>query len=757
MEKGRPLHTPLTPFIMRKPLALAAVLSLVPAALAQQFNQVGTLPGVNRWSEGVEAADVDGDGDLDLFFADGDGFSGPGPQRQNILLINQLIETGFPTFTDESVARLGTNLSIAKGVTTADVNGDGFVDALFANAWETDPPFLYINDGTGNFTEEAAARGLTTNLSSGAAQFGDLDDDGDLDLIINDAYLGSGSGKPRLYFNDGAGNFTENAAALGAVDKQAQMDVQLVDFDNDWDLDFFGVCRAGNGGENHYLMLNQGDGTFVDASSTFPSTSNNAYEADVGDLDGDNDIDTFFVSLSGFGEGAISNDLVPSGSLSFTSQGSLGGFVDDNEVALFDYDVDGDYDIVIGSLGNTEALYRNDGGFTFVSQSTQIQSISDSSLDITVADINNDGAYDLITANGESNQPQWNNKIYVNSGAVDDMAPVLTALDAPAEEDPLGPFKVRAKVRDQVMDDGVNYVTAKAHYVINTGLNAASVDIQAGGFVPAVLNVTAGATVTFTNSSGANQSVASTTSPYTYDSGTLTNGQTYQQVYVTPGTYDILSTSGLTAQVVVSGSNDSVDGLKAGGNIYRFLMTDTTDTGTGIELVYELRFTDWPGNELVTNNGVISLADCTAANYCTAGLSAAGCQALLSSAGTPSATAASGFTLTANTVEGQKDGLFYFGTNGQQSNPWGNGTSFQCVVPPTIRTPLQTGVGTIGAVRRRQLDRPQRDLVRRAARSPTKNPGSGAVVDAQFWYRDPANTSNQTTSLSDAIEFTVCP
>jgi len=40
---------------------------------------------------------------------------------------------------------------------------------------------------------------------------------------------------------------------------------------------------------------------------------------------------------------------------------------------------------------------------------------------------------------------------------------------------------------------------------------------------------------------------------------------------------------------------------------------------------------------------------------------------------------------------------------------------------------------------------------------PGHNPGAGATVQAQLWYRDPANTSNQTTSLSDAIEFVVAP
>jgi hypothetical protein len=40
---------------------------------------------------------------------------------------------------------------------------------------------------------------------------------------------------------------------------------------------------------------------------------------------------------------------------------------------------------------------------------------------------------------------------------------------------------------------------------------------------------------------------------------------------------------------------------------------------------------------------------------------------------------------------------------------------------------------------------------------PAKNPGPGTLVQAQFWYRDPSNTTGQTTSLSNAIEFSVCP
>jgi hypothetical protein len=49
------------------------------------------------------------------------------------------------------------------------------------------------------------------------------------------------------------------------------------------------------------------------------------------------------------------------------------------------------------------------------------------------------------------------------------------------------------------------------------------------------------------------------------------------------------------------------------------------------------------------------------------------------------------------------------------------------------------------------------DLTARWAQQPAQNPGPGALVQAQFRYRDPLSSSNQSTSLSDALEFTTCP
>jgi hypothetical protein len=140
-------------------------------------------------------------------------------------------------------------------------------------------------------------------------------------------------------------------------------------------------------------------------------------------------------------------------------------------------------------------------------------------------------------------------------------------------------------------------------------------------------------------------------------------------------------------------------------------------------------------------------------NYCTAGTSAAGCQATIASIGTPSATAPNGFVLLASGVESQREGLFFFGTNGRQANSWGSSTSFQCVVPPAHRGKVLDGVGAVGECEGTF----SYDLNAHWTVKPHHNPGPGVLLQAQLWYRDWQSTSNQTTALSDALEVGVCP
>lgn len=104
-------------------------------------------------------------------------------------------------------------------------------------------------------------------------------------------------------------------------------------------------------------------------------------------------------------------------------------------------------------------------------------------------------------------------------------------------------------------------------------------------------------------------------------------------------------------------------------------------------------------------------------------------------------------------VEGGAPGLIFLGTNGQQALPWGNGTSYRCVVPPLVRNGPDAGSGTSGLGDGSFL----LDFNAWMAANPSKAPQGAASVSMQAWFRDPLNGSNQVTSMSDGLRFAVLP
>ena len=139
--------------------------------------------------------------------------------------------------------------------------------------------------------------------------------------------------------------------------------------------------------------------------------------------------------------------------------------------------------------------------------------------------------------------------------------------------------------------------------------------------------------------------------------------------------------------------------------------------------------------------------------YCTAGTSVSGCAAAIGGRGVPNSTASEGFVVEVTNLEGGKDGLFFYSPNGRQALAWGSSNSFRCVTTPVRRGGIRPGTGTPGVCD----GIASQDLNSRWQTNPNQNPGAGAVVQIQFWYRDPANTSGQSSSMSDALEVSVCP
>ncbi|MET0556015.1 MAG: VCBS repeat-containing protein [Vicinamibacteria bacterium] len=450
---------------------LLATLAATPV-FAQQFQQTPLPPGPIVWTEAVEVFDANGDGRLDVLFGNGLGFSSAGGALAPTLLINTSPGVGTISFADETAARLPVGFTQQnKGLVVFDVDNDGDRDVVFANAFANQPTLL-VNNGTGVFTNETATRLPAMTLNSFGGGFGDVDNDGDLDLVLADAgasAFGGVGGMARLFLNNGSGVFAlAPATQLNAANKIGSQNAQLLDVDNDFDLDV--IVDGKSAGQQ--LYLNDGAGTFTLQATTLPAGSANTYATDFSDLDNDNDLDGVYISLSGFNEGTAQNTLTRSSTLGFTgSQTTITTpptGQDDNDVVFLDANDDGLQDFVVGSLANNqEKLYLNAGTFaagSFVFQGGGFTSLTDSTLDLAVGDFDQDGRYDVVTGQGESGSFQ--NRVYRNTGAQDTRAPRIGRVEGAAALVPLsriqgGGFARRAWVQDATYKRGQQFASAR--------------------------------------------------------------------------------------------------------------------------------------------------------------------------------------------------------------------------------------------------------------------------------------------------------
>ena len=459
---------------MKKYVFSAVIVSLlIQPVVAQQFSEESSVrfpAPLNEYSNQITVGDIDNDGDLDLIFANGGNFFTQGPPVPQRIFVND----GAGNFSDESVARLNFS-SVARGVEMGDIDDDGDLDLIFSLDFVRQPG-LFVNDGNGFFTDVSLTQLPVMMLSSSRAQFGDFDNDGDLDLYVNNGGTSRfGCGQNQIYLNDGSGFFTDGTAANHPIGLLCEpMDVALGDIDGDFDID---IRLGGTGTNNSRTLNNDGSGVFSIVGGT-PNDSS-CYSYDFGDIDGDGDLD-----MIGVNAGAGNTDLLleNDGTGIFTnisSQLSPNPSLDDNDSKFLDYDYDGDLDLIVGRLGaGGERLYNNDGTGNFTQTSGVFPVLSDSTLDIVVADLTGDGRLDVVTAQGESGS--FRNRYYVNNGPVDNLAPRIINTEIADTEQQDG-YVVRALATDDYssdrnfFDDGV-----QLNFSVNGGTNQ-QVDMRFSG------------------------------------------------------------------------------------------------------------------------------------------------------------------------------------------------------------------------------------------------------------------------------------
>ncbi|MBT7454015.1 MAG: hypothetical protein HN796_09005, partial [Gemmatimonadetes bacterium] len=309
----------------------------------------------HRAGGGSITADFDNDGDLDLYIPVG-SFTGPG-------ITNRLLRNDAGTFTDVTFEIGLVDVQSTDNAIWLDFDRDGHLDLYTGNLDCDDVDrgkgnILYRNTGDGHFVDWTEQAGVHFNAETGCGRgtnggmaAGDFNDDGWPDL-----YVGAFNSENRLFFGDGGGGFVD-ATTHAIADPGQAFGLAVGDIDNDGDLDLLQASGgSGHGRQRSFLLLNTGGGSFIDITSSAGLerlTSGDVLTAGFADIDNDADLDLVTISPSGL----FLND----GSGIFVDHSEGSGLLGDNVSSFLDYDEDGFQDLVIGFDGSGSLLLHNHG------------------------------------------------------------------------------------------------------------------------------------------------------------------------------------------------------------------------------------------------------------------------------------------------------------------------------------------------------------------------------------------------------------
>jgi hypothetical protein len=380
-----------------------------------------------RMTGAVSVTDLDDDGDYDLYAS-----RLHGPDR---LYENQ----GDGTFVDIAAEAGVAFAGASSGTAWADLDNDGDQD-LYVTALGDLRHYLFINDGTGHFTEQAIARGASLKSdyqpSPTGVAIGDYDLDGYLDLYVAEWKTNAGLGKQpshsRLLHNLGAsapGHFedvTESAGVLidhvwSLVQSQAgtfAFSPAFADLDGDrWpDLTIVSDFDCSR------LFWNNGDGTFTDATvASGVGIDHNGMGSTFGDYDLDGDLDWFVTAITS-PDGPPHNRLYRYiGDRNFLEVAAVSGVGYGGwgwGTTFFDPDNDGDQDLVMGAgyyyttyQGDENRLWRNkgDGSFEPDQADTAGIGLATQVRGMVAFDYDGDGDQDLMAINNATEPSLFRN------------------------------------------------------------------------------------------------------------------------------------------------------------------------------------------------------------------------------------------------------------------------------------------------------------------------------------------------------------
>lgn len=372
---------------------------------------------------GIAVADYDGDHDLDIFVVAKKDYSAIQPSTWSRLFRNNndgsftdvTREAGFANLHDRNLNDPGWELGVKMGASWGDFDNDGFPDLLLTNYNSIQ---LFKNLGDGTFTEVSQAVGFpaSNDCYYYSALWWDVDRDGWLDLFAPN-WLGCTGNQ--YYHNNRDGTFTEIAEQINL---QGNIEGGLMSIPIDANLDGLWDIYVANDFDVNQLYIQNQDGTFSEQSQSYqvdyngndmgialgdynndgryeiyitnisenrlmvPNSDHTAYEnlaeqkgilntywgwdtrfVDV-DLDGDEDLialngyesDNFFYSV--LKENFLFRTDITEGQTEFTDISVEAGIHENGNsisMATFDYDNDGDHDLLISNTDDRPFFYEN--------------------------------------------------------------------------------------------------------------------------------------------------------------------------------------------------------------------------------------------------------------------------------------------------------------------------------------------------------------------------------------------------------------
>ncbi len=310
------------------------------------------------------------------------------------------------TFSEQTGGLANVGVS---SVEWGDYDNDGDLDILMTGTTVIGPTYgpvcrIYVNNGDNTFYNQTAIS--MTGVYSGSASWGDYDNDGDLDVLLNGMTL-SHDMISKVYQNINATTFTEQTQiSLPGIGYGKS---EWGDIDNDGDLDIIlsGSTDLGVWGNPvTRIYLNNGNNTFSELINvSLPAISRSAFA--MGDYDNDGYLDIMLTGSDSL-DSSFTRLYHNNQDNTFTEEPGIGlKAVNRGSVAWFDYDNDGFPDILLTGATNTEysnnnpvsKIYHNkgDGSFTELT-GFEITGVYGSS--VAYGDYDNDGDLDLtITGN----------------------------------------------------------------------------------------------------------------------------------------------------------------------------------------------------------------------------------------------------------------------------------------------------------------------------------------------------------------------